>query len=621
MASKTSKSGSRKHVEEWFKNHPEWSAVQNHAKDATSLRTNGQFIFLAKGGDLFVYHISGQEVGKHALNSWINWEERNTDWFKSFVAEQGPYYASQFQSKQGNDQSLGEQISKIEGNQCKAAEIYEGAAKVAEQEKKEAADIDAIFNFLERRKTVDGIDPQQVLRDWHNNPELFRLEIGDKLGLAELNDRVFNTVFNILEQNTDPTDIVRRGQEARENSLSTLEELLEKQKESKHQMLEHLVGPEGVSGFQSLWDTLTPEQQASTDVDGLREIKRIHDTGEYEDFSKEAGKWWTDTFKGHRDTISPENMSFAPPTRDLAEELFTKQHPDWKPKAAREFNNYINSIANSGHGFGSTSYSVAEEEKSKAIEEERQREIDHIYDGLLKEHTAKGNTLGYIQKMNEAAAANFENPIRLEQQTLDPLAFQNNQMQYQQNQFNKDLAEGQMQHDTRKMQEGLQLREILKQEQAAKQQQLAQVHENVLKFVDMLSQINLGKIKEDEAFNALKHQIWKDRQQITALFEELGLKKESLALQQAAAEDDSGKWFNILATAGGIIGQLWNSHMDRKSREREGEANRDFQRQVFGQNTGQSSPFMGSSSGSNITPWITPTSGSPGIQGGATIRF
>ena len=52
----------------------------------------------------------------------------------------------------------------------------------------------------------------------------------------------------------------------------------------------------------------------------------------------------------------------------------------------------------------------------------------------------------------------------------------------------------------------------------------------------MLSQINLGKIKEDEAFKALKHQIWKDRQQITALFEELGLKKESLALQQAAAE-------------------------------------------------------------------------------------
>ena len=602
MTSKTSKDGSREYVQKWFKDNPEWSDVQNHAKDATSLRTNGEFIFLAKGGTLFVYHISGQEVGKYSLSSWINWEERNSDWFKSYVEQYGPYYSAKFQFDKG-------EIPNIEENKEKINNFYEEATKRSKDEIEIARQIKDVTEYLKAHEKIDGIDPILTLKGLQDGS----IPIPEELGIDSISNYVFNVVSNRISKSLDPKEIIETGQDKREEVIGGLKDELTSQQAQNQRMINFLVDPErGDPRLIKLWEELSDEEKKGMTFKDLLLLRRILDTSPMQET-------WRSAFDKHKYLLDPEKLNLKPPNRIDDRTLWKEIHQDnpWQapPEIDNQYNNQRHQLAIGGHAGGSSSYGAVEAERSAAKIRAEEEAIDKFHNQGIQDYAATGQMLNYLQGLNRQANENdaFINEGYNEKEDLT----------YKQNVFNKDVAEAEMRNATQNTAENIGLHDLLNKEQDREYEQIEQLHSNLLSFFDTWFKIQQGQSESDQKFEALKHQLWKDRKLIEAEFTRLGYEKKALEMKQAEADNDIEKWFGIIATGANIAAQLTNSMLDRKHQASQAENQRNWLSSQGGY-MGNSAQVSNDSSKGSDSRWgwhIAPTTSSPGIQGGISFNY
>lgn len=620
-------------VSEWLKKNA--PTVSNHS--ATAVVAYGDVVFLftpdkdGSQGYMNIYNKSGAHIDKQYIHNSLSSgvasgktkdsiETNYIDPWKTEVSSgrRPVHYDPLPQSwRPPNAPSALPQEEELAKTTEATKTLADAVRERIETEEAKAITNKKIIDYLTTQQRLYGIDPQETLKSWKEDSSL----IPEELGIAEIPDDIFTKSWNYLSQQSDPKEDIKGGQEKRTTIFEELKDKLLDQEETQIAQRDYLVDPErGDPNLSGLWGTLTEDERGKMTLPALIELGRQKEVGAYKEQAQGIGSVWGNAFTDHQGALLPENLNIHQPKIEDAEKAFEERYPNWKPKSSAGFRNQREYLQNRGVHPASSGFLALDEEEQKAAQEERQREVDAIYDRMLKQHAAGGDTIDFATKLGDNSLKYQGAGTTFEQSTMDPLRANHHNQQHQNNLFAGDIAEGELKNSQLEDQGNMLLREILAKEQLEDIEKERILSKDLMNFFDLKAQIDAGKIQADQNFLDMQHRLWMDHKKIEAMFKELGYKEQALELENAARNNDITKWAGILSTFASIGSGLLNAHLDRKATAKQNDLNRAAY-QGAGNSTGGGGSFIGGNSQGSFQPYIAPPANGQGIVVGGKFTY
>ena len=339
-------------------------------------------------------------------------------------------------------------------------------------------------------------------------------------------DGIYNNIAYLITQKDETAtlgEIFDETKEKREGITSGLkEDTLGRRVDQDGTEMAMMLNPE-ISGnkYSKLYDLLSDEQKATVTPEMLRRIEqgqeaqRIQGLGNQQ--SEEAGevknKIELDPVKLWQ-TVSD---TYQPPTDYDSDSLYNK-------------NSHL--LAAVGHGPGSSSLNYNASQKDRA-----RHEFDHnaklgLFDRFLNHGTMSRND--WIN-LNKEQGRSMSDPFKTAADAMNQSINRDNENQYRQDVFKKDIATGEMNNEGQNLNEALAMYNTNASVDQAQQQQAMSTLNSIYQLG--LQEQNFNQLNEEDKRNVelQRENLWAQRQQVLAMLGQLNLaQKEREDLQKAA---------------------------------------------------------------------------------------
>jgi hypothetical protein len=393
------------------------------------------------------------------------------------------------------------------------------------------------------RKT--GQDPLEILA--------IVSEEKDDLGNPIISAKLFNRLYSSIEgrkQNQGLEEIVSAGQKERRNAFHDYKNLPEDRKELEQSTMAALLNPAtGLTDYQATARGLTEEERESLTPDLLHMINSQKKAQGYSDEAKAVSSL--------NKRLLPEDdfsIDWSQPTLENARKLYGGwKHPDFVYDSDKHFNEIGHGLAAAGHSGGSSSLQNNEEEAGRFRHQTDLNNIFAIQKGLESEHRAKGDTIGYIDKLTKGSMDPLKGSIELDENMHGKQADRDlNQFKNQQD-LQSRITEGGMNLATTEMGEDVDLKNAESGQLSAEAQTLQNTNNMVYNYLMQAEELRKQGVLGDQAFRNTEGQIWAQRQNVLISLERLAqtdreLKQKVDALKDANKRSDKEAFMKILGT-------------------------------------------------------------------------
>lgn len=421
--------------------------------------------------------------------------------------------------------------------------------------------LDDLLKAAQEEAETTGTSIDEVLGKWSKErPEGFKDVDFGNLSEQTLQERI--AALDPQLSDSKYVDLVLQGlseenkydflnklgekQQARREHFNTLQDRVEKDNAAE---LEFMKRPGGL--YENIWGSIPEDKQSSVSPQDLSRMGAMEDLGKYK--GQSFGQ--ADLLAGSMPQASPDFNWGDMPTYGKAKGLWDEINPNYSYGSTKPYEDKISGLAGSGHALGSSSIENTEDAKQRAMHREDLENIGMIHNMLLNEHAAKGNTVGYLDRLAEASRRGYQSPIESEGKVMGDAYNRQNEQRYRDNVFQKDMAEGGMNLESAELGEAASLHDLLEKERLNK---LAtnEALDNQINQLKMLAAENkINEAATSANYEQLRQNLWAQRKQIELAFKQQGMQEEALQLQKAANEQEFiGKIVSFGAKAIAAVG-------------------------------------------------------------------
>lgn len=413
------------------------------------------------------------------------------------------------------------------------------------------ADDEQIFsNYIndilaESRKT--GKEPLEILAELADKK--------DSQGKPILSAHLFNRLYGAIEGNRGVKSLeetIREKQGGRRDYLDRLETLPEDKKDLDESTRDMLVDPSmGISSYQNIYNSLPEDQRQNLTPEKLHQLNT---TKQLDTLQTEGAK---DSSLYSR--LMPQDnfaIDWNMPSLDRAKGIYEQwKDPNYVYNSEQPFLEREHQLGAAGHGAGSSTLENNEVAKQGAKNREDIENIVMIQQGLEREHRAKGDTIGFIDKLRQGKQAPIEQSLKTGEDILGK-QFGRDQDRYKNQQdLQTRIAEGGMNVAGVEMGEDTELHKIRAEQSQEEANTLKNTNDLIYQYLMKVQDIERAGIQGDQAFRNTEQSLWERKESVLIALEQLALHKKELKykveeLKKASKAKNYDLFFKILGTIG-----------------------------------------------------------------------
>ena len=450
-----------------------------------------------------------------------------------------------------NKELQGKQLEKAQAEKpAEEPTPFENAADITKEHRSNKEAEYALTEHLKAQSRKTGIPISELLNDMvaKGVPEHLKEKYPE---LADgIPDPIYNDISYLITQKDDTEtlgDIFDESKNKRSEIVSDLKENTVGKREGQEGAELSLMLDPNVNGekYSGLYDRLSEDQKASATPELLRRLAQEQEGQKLKDLGNRQSE----------ETGEVKNQINMDPTSlwNTVEGIY--QSPI-KYDSDSLYNRRGHQLANAGHGFGSTTLNDNEANRNRARHESDHRGKLELFDRFMN----YGNiSRGDFIKMNQEERNSMSDPFKTSADAMNQSLNRDNENQYRQDVFQKDLATGEINNEQQSLNESLNMHN----NQAAVNEQQQQQAANTLNSIYQLGidEQNFNQLNDQQKndLEVQKQNMWAQRQQILIQLGQLNLNQQAQEdlreAKRAAARGDKIAFFaKIAATAAILIG-------------------------------------------------------------------
>lgn len=438
-----------------------------------------------------------------------------------------------------NQEIRGKQLEKAQGEKTpEEATPFENAADITKEHKNTKEAEYALTEYLKAQSRKTGIPISDLLNDIVSQgvPEHLREKYPE---LADgIPDPIYNDISYLITQKDDTEtlgDIFEQSKNKRSEIISDLKDNTVGSREGQEEAeLSLLLDPE-INGekYSSLYDRLSEDQKASATPELLRRMAQQQEG--------EQLKGLGERLSG--ETGAVKNQINMDPTSlwNTVEGIY--QSPT-KYDSDAPYNRREHQLATSGHGLGSSSISDNEASRNRArYESDHKGKLD-LFDRFMNYGNISRND--WI-KMNQEERNSMSDPFKTVADATNQSINRDNENQYRQDVFQKDLAQGEINNEQQSLNESL---NMYNNQSAVNQQQQQQAIGTLNSIYQLgLEEQNFNQLNDQQknALEVQKENLWAQRQQVLVQLGQLNLNRQAQEdLQRARQVQNKTEFIGLI---------------------------------------------------------------------------
>ena len=351
-------------------------------------------------------------------------------------------------------------------------------------------------------------------------------------------DGIYNNIAYLITQKDETAtlgEIFDDTREKREGITSGLkEETLGRRVDQDDTELAMMRNPE-ISGnkYAGLFDRLSDEQKATVTPEMLRRIEQEQETQKMKDLgeqqSTEAGNVKSQIEMDPLKLWQTVSDTYQAPTEYDSDSIYNKRS---------------HNLAASGHGPGSSSLNYNASQKDKARYESDHKGKLELFDRFLNHGTMSRND--WINT-NKEQGRSISDPFKTAADAMNQSINRDNENQYRQDVFKKDIATGEMNNEGQSLNEALTMYNTDASVNQSQQQQAMNTLNSIYQLG--LSEQNFNQLNEEDkrAIEQQRENLWAQKQQVLIQLGQLNLaQKEREDLQKAAKTKSKMEFIGLI---------------------------------------------------------------------------
>jgi hypothetical protein len=351
-------------------------------------------------------------------------------------------------------------------------------------------------------------------------------------------DDIYNNIAYLITQKDETAtfkEIFDKTREKREGITKDLkEDTLGRRIDQDHTELSLMLN-RGISGnnYADLFDLLSNEQKATVTPEMLRRIRLEQESQTIKDLgsqqSEEAG--------------NVKNQIELDPLKLWQTVSDTYQAPtDYDSDS--EYNKRSHNLAASGHGPGSSSLNYNASQKDKARNNFDQGAMLEMFKAF-----SNHGSMSYSDwiKVNQEQGRSLSDPFKTSADTLNQSINRDNENQYRQDVFKKDIATGETNNEGQSLNESLAMYNTNASVNQAQQQQAMNTLDSIYQLG--LQEQKFNQLNEEDKRNVelQRENLWAQKQQVLIQLGQLNLaQKEREDLQKAAKTKSEMEFISLI---------------------------------------------------------------------------
>ena len=438
-----------------------------------------------------------------------------------------------------NKELQGKQLEKAQAEKpAEEPTPFENAADITKEHRSNKEAEYALTEHLKAQSRKTGIPISELLNDMvaKGVPEHLKEKYPE---LADgIPDPIYNDISYLITQKDDTEtlgDIFDESKNKRSEIVSDLKENTVGKREGQEGAELSLMLDPSVNGekYSGLYDRLSEDQKASATPELLRRLAQEQEGQKLKDLGNRQSE----------ETGEVKNQINMDPTSlwNTVEGIY--QSPT-KYDSDSLYNRRGHQLANSGHGFGSTTLNDNEANKNRA-----RRDSDHqgklaLYDRFLNYMNI---SRGDLIKMNQEERNSMADPFKTSSDAMNQSLNRDNENQYRQDVFQKDLATGEINNEQQSLNESL---NNYNNQSSVNQQQNQQAVNTLNSIYQLgLEEQNFNQLNDQQknALEVQKENLWAQRQQVLTQMGQLNLNREAQQdLQRARQAKDKTEFIGLI---------------------------------------------------------------------------
>lgn len=351
-------------------------------------------------------------------------------------------------------------------------------------------------------------------------------------------DGIYNNIAYLITQKDETAtlgEIFDDTREKREGITANLkEDTLGRRVDQDDTEVDMMRNPE-ISGnkYADLFDRLSDEQKATVTPEMLRRIEQEQEAQKIKDLgyqqSEEAGNVKNQIELDPLKLWQTVSDTYQPPTDYDSDSLYNK-------------NSHL--LAAAGHGPGSSSLNYNASQKDKARHESDHKGKLELFDRFLNHGTMSRSD--WIN-LNKEQGRSMSDPFKTSSDAMNQSINRDNENQYRQDVFKKDIATGEMNNEGQSLNESLAMYNTNASVNQAQQQQAMNTLDSIYQLG--LQEQKFNQLNEEDKRNVelQRENLWAQKQQILIQLGQLNLaQKEREDLQKAAKTKSKMEFIGLI---------------------------------------------------------------------------
>lgn len=452
-------------------------------------------------------------------------------------------------------------VGSIKSNQKTTQESYQKQGEILSESKDKNQIGKAIADLAYSRANTERLenpgsrpDPNSDLilwkEDWENNmppspeKEMLRAYLANHPDQTGISNDIFNQAVWTFDSEKNKYSMLDSLRESKEKRGTLLEDLKGNLLETQSTPTTDFMLSDQNSPYKSLWGQLSATDKEPSPND-LQQMKSMRDMQYQQRNSFPHG----DVLAQSMPKTPPDFQWDKQPTYENAKSLWDDMQPNYTYDSAKPFDRRTHNLGIAGHGAGSTSIADTEAGKQRAMHQEDLQNIQSIHGMLMGEHRAKGDTVGYLDKLAGASRDAYADPIELENNVLGRGFDRTNQQDYNKNVLAKDLANAEFGNIQKDLSEDTLQNEILENDRTNKLNESQRATQLVDQLNLMIQTKGIEAAMADTSYATVLENLNNNREQMIMAMESHGLKMDAEKLK-LKKEANRKEWLETLMSLG-----------------------------------------------------------------------
>ena len=465
-----------------------------------------------------------------------------------YLSDAQSYYNQHLKIKASTSHSTEKVDKKLEEAQ---KEIEEALATQKDLTEEQRSDLERQYNYLQTLNATarrTGRKARDIVLEWDSHPE----SRPEALQGINWNDKIFNYLYSMAggDKNIEHLeDTIKHGQEARRDVVDNLYNLNREKEQSLADYLGLMTSENvGIPAYQTLWNTLTPDQQETITPDQLRMLQRE------QELSK--GKAQSTQFANLFTSMAPQegdiHMQWTDPSYGNVKSVWDQDFlPNYQYTSTGPYNQREHELAAAGHARGSSSIMGNAEARKNAIKLENIRAMRELQDLFRGGNQGNREIIDSLDSLSRAQRGAAFEPIKTEADIIGKDLQRQSDEAYRDNVFTKDIAQGEIRNINAEMQENTSLYNLLEQQRSQELQQYQGLANEIYQYAMLSQDIDKLSGEQKQQYAMLQEGLWQNRQQIIEFMKRAGREQEAWELQKVA--NDRNAFLEKVVLGGKIV--------------------------------------------------------------------